>query len=296
MNKLTQMQQAAQAVGLEPQLQKDCVLCDCGLFLLRATVAETVHLRAQWSAELTAEDYVEAALQANNANSARLWPGCEVSDSLNDVASVIQENHPLLAYAHVHHPADATMEQLTDCWRSGFAAGVELNALFGAAFPTAAAQIRDGSSELPTLIPTSVQQPSELYQPVTRQRVESWFAAKGVTEIPYDEDNAMLNFSFDGTGVDIVLSDPLVFNVQISAPVPPETSLDAGTIMHLCNKENARSTLPVACVIHHGDGWWVTSKVVMPVAQGLSEEQLDSALRLGVSRAAGQLRTIMHKL
>lgn len=296
MNTLNELKKAAHEIGLEPRVEANAVVSDCGSFLLRATVADTIHLRAQWKAQMTAQDYVEAALQANNANSARPWPGCEVSDPLGDVAGVIQEAHPLYAYAHVHHPAAATIEQLKDCWRCGFAGGVELNALYGAAFPDAAEQIAAGSTELPSLSPTSLKSPAEMFEPVTRERMESWFSAKGVTQIPYDEEHAMLNLSFDGTGVDVVLTDPLVFNVQISAPVPSTTGVDIGTIMHLCNRENARSALPSACVVNHTSGWWVTSKAVMPVTNGLSDAQLDSALRLGVSLTAGQLRSIMHKL
>lgn len=108
----------------------------------------------------------------------------------------------------------------------------------------------------------------------------------------------MLNLSFSGTPVDIPYGDPATAHVRVIARVPMEP--DAARLVDLCNRVNlnelSEPTGAAVCVVFREDQWWAAAEFAAPCRAGLSDEQVDQAVRLGVVGAASQLRNVLHRI
>lgn len=124
--------------------------------------------------------------------------------------------------------------------------------------------------------------------PVTYDRIKRWFAGKGQPELPEDEETGALCLAMDGTPVDIEVGE--MFSVQVSARVP---DADPASLLHYCNQLN-RVGFPAVCVVMLEEQWWAVSKYSVEARAGLSDAQLDEAIRKGVTGAGAQVRDLLR--
>lgn len=123
---------------------------------------------------------------------------------------------------------------------------------------------------------------------VTYGRVADWFAQRGVSELPQDEETGALCLAMDGTPVDIQVGE--TFSVQVSAVVPDG---DPASVLHYCNHLNS-SGRPAICGVRDGEQWWAISRYSVEARAGLSDAQLDQAIREGVTGAGAQVRDLLR--
>ncbi|WP_156907810.1 YbjN domain-containing protein [Corynebacterium freiburgense] len=123
---------------------------------------------------------------------------------------------------------------------------------------------------------------------VTYGRIEDWFAQRGVAELPQDNETGALCLSMDGTPVDIHIGD--VFSVQVSAHIPDG---DPAQVLHLCNLLN-KSDGPAVCGVLNGEQWWAIARYTVEARAGLSDAQLDAAIREGVTGAGAKVRDLLR--
>lgn len=238
-----------------------------------------------WRTAIHRARYIEALSLANLINSSHPWPIAMIVPAKDlDAPGINPEDY--VAVARLVHPGT-----LNDAQLRGFAA---------AAIEAADILVRTMTEGLNLPIRDagfpSLDSPSGLG--FTRDRVEKVFRARGLAEVPADDATQMLNLSFSGTPVDIPYGDPSTAHVRVIARVPMEP--DAARLVDLCNRVNlnelSEPTGAAVCVIFRDDQWWAAAEFAAPCRAGLSDEQVDQAVRLGVVGAATQLRSVLHRI
>ncbi|MBN9644628.1 YbjN domain-containing protein [Corynebacterium mendelii] len=138
-------------------------------------------------------------------------------------------------------------------------------------------------------------QPDGSFPPVGRDRVAAWFAARGITDVPYDDETETVCLMMDGTPIDIIVADPATVTVKIGAQLPATGIQDPGTIIHALNHANLefRSTV---CAARADGNWWIIARHVLPQTFGMSDSQLDQLIGSGVVEVAAQLKQTLKAI
>ncbi|MCK7637849.1 YbjN domain-containing protein [Corynebacterium pygosceleis] len=302
------VQSAARSIGLEPRAAAPGadVTVDHGPVTLTVSVeAGTDDPRIvallRYNGTLTAADYVTALVAVNAVNSAPPAPHVYLSapggEPLRTVltageAPATADAAPLDATARLVLPVGdgVTRGQVADLIRAALRTGDELAEAMATAIPDSVPETGRTPGRR-VVRPTVAELP-----PLTRERITAWFAARGVEEVPFDDETETVCLSMDGTPVDIILADPGQVVIRVAARVPATGEPDPGQLLHLCNHANTLSATAAVCAVQQSGDWWLVSRVGVPVAAGLSDTQVDAVIRTGVIGAGSQLKSVLRQV
>ncbi|MBI8988255.1 YbjN domain-containing protein [Corynebacterium meridianum] len=302
------VQSAARSIGLEPRAAAP----GADVTVDHGPVTLTVHVDTEnddpriiallrYNGTVTAADYVTALVAANAVNSAPCAPHVFLSAPGGEPLRTVlapgentsaEDAAPLDVTARLVFPVGdgVTRGQVAGLIGTALRIGGELAEAIAKALPDSAPEITETPGRSVVRTP-----PPEL-PPLTRERVTGWFAARGVEEVPFDEETETVCLSMDGTPVDIILADPEQAVIRVAARVPATGEPDPGQLLHVCNHANALSTTAAVCAVQQSGEWWLVSRVGVPVAAGVSDTQVDAVIRTGVIGAGSQLKAVLRQV
>ncbi|MEZ2122157.1 YbjN domain-containing protein [Corynebacterium sp. CCM 9203] len=302
------VQSAARSIGLEPRAAAPGadVTIDHGPVTLTVSISgdsdePCVIALLQYNGNVTAADYVTALVAANAVNSTPRAPHTYLSAPGGEPLRMVlapgentsaADAAPLDVTARLVFPIGegVTGGQIAGLIRTALCIGEELAETMAKAVPDSA----PSTGKTPGR--SSIRSTTQDLPPLTRERITGWFAARGVEEVPFDEETSTVCLAMDGTPVDIILADPEHVVIRVAARVPATGEPDPGQLLHVCNHANALSTTAAVCAVQQSGEWWLVSRVGVPVAAGVSDAQVDAVIRAGVIGAGSQLKAVLRQV
>ncbi|AZA13391.1 hypothetical protein ACFPVT_08925 [Corynebacterium choanae] len=252
--------------------------------------------------EFPAADYVALAVVMNNANANLHTPHLALGTDQRELTTLLRDDHGRLTLTVSWHipaaasPAQllATLDHITTLHPAitQFATDVTNQLATDTADTTTAVATfaaAAAANPMPAAHPTTDQ------LPVTRERICTWFATRGITDLPFDPATNTFALSFDGTPIDIHLQ-PHTLAMVIAAPIPATSEPDLTAVMHTTATATSQHPATLTALNDQQHGWRLLASMQLHHGGVATDTQLTTMLRQLIVQPAAQLKAALAHL